>query len=228
MKRFLFSMLFLYISLLSAQQKEAQQILDAVKNKFEKVKDYEVDVEIKLDITGVKVPDTKAKIFFKQPDKVHVESAGFAMLPKQSTNFSPVQFLKGDYTAIYIKQETISGTKLDVVKVIPSSDSSDVVLSTLWIDSKQDVIHKIETTGRRSGSILTEIKYEKENQGLPSEVKFSFNAGDPETPKVTEKQNEDDNDRRRRRQNISGSVIMKYSNYKINKGIQDSVFEKKK
>lgn len=196
--------------------------------KFEKIRDYEVDVEVKLNMTGIKVPNMKAKMYFKQPDKVQVKSDGFAMLPKQSTNFSPSQFFQGDYTSVYVKTENIEGHNLDVVKIIPDNDSSDVVLSTLWIDITDHVIRKFETTGKKSGNVITELKYNKENQGLPSEIIFSFNAGNTELPQQLKGQNENEGNRRRRGQNISGSVIIKYSNYKINKGIPDTIFEEKK
>jgi len=229
MKNFLIILLsVLLFQVMSAQQKDAKKIINDVINKFEKIKDYEVDIDVKLDMTGIKVPNMKAKLYFKQPDKIQVKSDGFAMLPKQSTNFSPSQFLQGDYTSVYVKTENIDGHNLDIVKIIPDSDSSDVVLSTLWIDVTDHVIRKFETTSKKSGTVTTELKYNKENQGLPSEIAFSFNAGNTELPQQLKGQNENDGNRRRSGQNISGSVIMKYSNYKINKGIPDSIFEEKK
>ena len=95
-KHFIFILLLTSVNLF-AQQKDAVKILDAVKEKFNKVKDYQADVIGKLDISFAKVPDTKATVYFKQPDKVKIDSKGFAMLPKQSVNFSPVEMLNGDF-----------------------------------------------------------------------------------------------------------------------------------
>lgn len=231
MKKFLFLVLVLCTSNLFAQTKDAEKILDAVKKKFDAVRDYEVDVSIKLDFEFVKMPDTKAKIYFKQPDKVKIDAKGFAMLPKQSLNFSPKQFLSGNYTAIYVKTETDNGNKLDVVKIIPESDSTGIVLSTLWIDQAQSVIRKIETTSKRAGTIKIELSYDNKNRGLPSQLKFNFSA-EKSQQQNTPQENKDDQDehnmRWRNRSELSGSVIVTYSNYKINKGIPDSFFEEKK
>jgi len=231
MKKFLLLFFVLCGSNLFAQTKDAEKILDAVKKKFDAVRDYEVDVSIKLDFEFVKMPDTKAKIYFKQPDKVKIDSKGFAMLPKQSLNFSPKQFLNGKYTAIYVKTETVDGSKLDVVKIIPESDSAGIVLSTLWIEQAQSVIRKIETTAKRSGTVKVELTYDNKNLGLPSQLKFNFSAEKSQQQNVSP-ENKDDQDehniRWRDRSELSGSVIVTYSNYKINKGIPDSFFEEKK
>jgi outer membrane lipoprotein-sorting protein len=215
---------------MNAQQKDPNKLLNRIVEKFNRVNDYEVDLSVKLDFEMIKVPDSKAKIFFKQPDKIKIDSKGFAMIPKQSTNFSPTQFLKGDFTSLYVRSEIIGNRKLDVIKIIPDSDSTDVILSTLWIDDKEQVIRKVETTGKRSGTIHIFIDYDGNIFGLPSQIKFEFNLGNiqvPEDPRQQKEKSEDENKPRSRRQ-LSGSVIISYSNYIVNQGIDDSLFEDKK
>jgi outer membrane lipoprotein-sorting protein len=220
---------FISIFAVCAQTKNPNKILEAVRQKFEKIKDYEVDVIAKVDINFLKVPETKAKIYFKQPDKVKMQSDGFAMLPKQSLNFSPAQLLKGNFNAIYVKSETIDNVKLDVIKVIPNNDSSDVILSTLWIDPIQNVIKKIQTTGKKAGTIQILLDYNDESMSLPSQVKFSFNIGDMNMPVNLPNNNKNTfGERHKEKSPVIGNVTMIYSNYKINKGIPDSFFEEKK
>lgn len=214
-----------------AQLKDPQKIINEVKAKYDKIHDYEVDINIRLDFSMVKIPETNAKLYFKQPDKVKIDSKGFAMLPKQSINFSPAQFLQGDYTAIYVKSETIDGNKLDIIKIIPNSDSTDVVLSSIWIDQKQKVIHKIETTTKKSGNLLVNLTYSNQNSILPSSVVFSFNLGNLPVPEEINEDKEGQKETRntpRRNLSVSGKVFMTYTNYKINKGIPDSFFDEKK
>jgi outer membrane lipoprotein-sorting protein len=204
-----------------------------VKDKFEKVKDYEVDANIHLDINFIKMPDTRAKIFFKQPDKIKLQSEGFAMLPKQGINFSPAQLLKGNFNSIYVRSETIDNHKVDIIKVIPKSDTSEVILSTLWIDASQYVIRKVETTTKKAGTLNIGLEYTDENFGLPSQIKFSFNLGDLQIPAEMPdaSQKKEDTKGRRDRGPVKGTVTITYSNYKIDKGIPDSFFsdnEKKK
>ncbi len=230
MKKYFAFVLLLTSVNLFAQQNDAQKLLDAVVHKFNKVKDYEADITVKVDISFLKVPPTKAKIFFKQPDKVKLDSKGFAMLPKQSINFSPVELLNGNYNAFYVKSETMDNRKLEVIKIIPNSDSLDIILSTLWIDEAQSLIRKVETTGKRTGTTVINLDYENLAYSLPSKVTFSFNLGNMNLPKQlqqTQEKSERKDEEHNRRQSLSGSVILTYSNYKVNKGISDSFFEEK-
>lgn len=214
--------------LIIPQKKDPDRILQKVVANFEKIKDYEVDVNIKVDVEFLKVPESNAKIFFKQPDKIALKSEGFAMLPKNGFNFSPASLLKDDYTSIYEKEEILNDHKTAVIKVIPLGTNADVILSTLWIDEEKNVIRKIESTTKINGTFTIDFSYdEKMNYVLPSKMVFSFNIdkmnlpsgmmGEPETKKESKK-------------NLGstitkGKVYVNYSNYKVNKGIPDSVFE---
>jgi len=229
MKKIYLLIFLLFLGIIYGQNKNPNKLLDAVRQKFDKIKDYEVDVTVKVDINFVKVPETKAKIYFKQPDKQTIKSEGFAMLPKQSLNFSPTKLLKGDYNSIYVKSEMVNNEKLDVLKIIPSNDSTDVILSTLWIDPILYVIKKIQTTGKKSGTIQVLLDYKNEAIALPTNVKFTFNVGDMNLPRNIPDDNKNTNGERHKEKGpVMGSVILTYSNYKINMGIPDSFFDEKK
>lgn len=223
--------LFLLIPLMYSmpQTKNPEIILKNVKAKFEKIKDYQADVVVKLDMEAVKVPDTKAKVYFKNPNKYKIESDGFAMLPKQGINFSPVQLLQGDYTSVYVRSETIDGQLYDVVKIIPNNDTTDIILSTMWINSSKSVIHKVETSTKKGGTVQIDFEYDPKFIPLPIELKFSFNAGEVRLPSQNQlNKNDEKKNRISGVRRIKGTVLMKYSNYKINTGLSDSFFEEKK
>ena len=230
MKKYLVFVLLLTSVCLFAQQKNAAKILDAVKQKFNKVEDYQADVTGKIDISFAKVPETKATVYFKQPDKVKIDSKGFAMLPKQSVNFSPVEMLNGNYNAFFVKLDTVDNQKLDVIKIIPNNDSSEIILSTLWIDTDNSLVRRVELVGKKTGTTTITLDYDNTEYSLPSKVTFSFNLGDVDMPQQMSGQQQDSNNNQgrhgRRFQSISGKVTLTYSNYKINKGIPDSFFEK--
>ncbi len=224
--RILFN-IFLLLSFTFAQTKNSDNILKQVKNKFNLVKDYQADVIVKLEMEAVKVPDTKAKVYFKQPNKYKIESDGFAMLPKQSMNFSPVQLLQGDFTSVYVRSEKIDNQNFDVIKLIPNSDTTDIILSTMWINSRKNIIHKVETTTKRGGTVQIDFIYDDKFIPLPIGLKFSFNLGEVKTRNQIEKK-ENQQQRIPTSMRVRGSVTMKYSNYKINVGLPDKLFDEKK
>ncbi len=71
------------------QKRDPEIILRKLLEKFDNVEDYQVDIKIKVDVEFIKAPESKAKIYFKQPDKIHIESETFALLPKDGLDFSP-------------------------------------------------------------------------------------------------------------------------------------------
>jgi len=207
-------------------------ILKKVLAAFNKVQDYEVNVKIKVDVDFIKAPDTEAKIYFKQPDKVHFESETFALLPREGFDFSPSALLKQKYTAFFVREDTIDNYKTSVVKVIPLGETDDVILSTLWIDQSKNVIRKLESTTKTKGTFSIEFKYEHANLNypLPSMMIFSFNIDKTNIPlgfsrdlSPDSKQKEKDN-----KPTTTGKVYVSYSDYKVNSGIPDQFFEEKK
>ena len=92
-------LIILFVTLGFSQQKNPETILDDVKKEFEKIEDYQVDVKIKVDVEFLKMPEREATIFYKKPDKFHIDSENFALLPKSGLNSSPLGFLNYDYKA---------------------------------------------------------------------------------------------------------------------------------
>lgn len=216
-----------------AQSNKSEEILDKVKENFSKVKDYEVDVHIKVDVNFLKVPESKAKIFFKQPDKISLKSEGFAMLPREGLNFSPLNFLTGDYTSIFDNEGNIDGYSCYLIKVIPLGDKSDLILTNLWIDKNQYIIRKIESTTKSNGTFIIDLKYSNDMKfPLPLSMVFSFNVRKMELPEgITpdpDEMNQQREEKKDKNSTTTGKVYVTYSNYKVNINLPDSIFKDEK
>jgi hypothetical protein len=208
-----------------AQKNDPDKILDRVVKEFKKVEDYTVNVKVKLDVPFIKAPDTEATIYFKQPDKIHFASEQFALVPREGLDFSPMGLLKSDYTSVYVREEEFNGEEHSVIKIIPLEDRGDVILSTLWIDTEKNIISKVESATKTSGTFIMELYYENDfKYPLPSSMIFIFNfkgmPGKRNKVNIEDQENKDET--------ITGKVYINYSGYQINKGIPDSVFEEKK
>ncbi len=227
MKKIILLISFIFLTI-NAQTKDPDKILDDVIKNFNSVNDYEVNVNIKVDVSFLKVPDTNAKIYFKKPDKIHFESESFALLPKEGLDVSPVGLLKEKYTAFYLKEDSVDGIKTAVIKVIPLEDKSEIILTTLWIDQSKNIIRKVESTTKLNGTFTIEMKYDSQfNYPLPSEMIFSFNVDRMNIPRGISGEIENDASKDKKQKNTTGKVFITYSNYKVNKGIPDKIFEEK-
>jgi hypothetical protein len=216
----------------SSQSKDPKEILENVIKAFEKIEDYIVNVNIKVDVTFLKVPEANAKIYFKQPDKVHMESEGFALLPKQGMNFSPLGFLKTDYTPFYDKESELNGTIVSVIKIIPLDDRSDIILSTFWIDQSKNRIMKVESSRKPSGTFSIDLTYpdDKPYFPLPASMIFTFAIEEMHFPTgiAGDSNSESNNENEKDEKDKTGKVYINYSNYKINQGLSDDLFEDEK
>ncbi len=217
--------LFFIPVMIFAQSKNPDIIVNNVKQAFSKVKDYSVNIDIKVDVSFLKVPEMKAKLFFKQPDKMHIESSGFALLPKDGLYTSPMSFLKNDYTAIFAREEDFNGLNTSVIKIIPLNDKGDLILTTLWIDRTKNEIVKVESTTKLNGTFTLILHYGNSKYPLPDSMEFSFNAERMKMPHLPTDQSNIGN--KKSSDTVSGKVFIAYSNYIVNKGIPDNVFEKK-
>ncbi len=215
------------VGCLAAQTPE--ELLNKIKVKLEKVNDYTAKGKLKTNVVFIKAPIASVKVFYKKPDKMKiVNENGISFIPKGSVNINLAKFLTaaGNVEIVDAGKEASSG--LRILKLLPSDENSDIVLSTLYIDEKAELVKKAKNTTRDNGTYELEMTYNKyASYGLPDKVVFSFNTKDYKLPKgVTfdyddgaEKKTGDD------LKNKKGKVEITYSEYAINKGVDDAIFQ---
>lgn len=224
-------LLFIIVSI-SGFSQDADAILSRVVSKINTVKDYSVDANIKADIPLIKILPVKASIYFKQKDKFKVVSKGIAILPKQGfTDVNSFLMKKSSYMAVDGGVKTIDNVKTNLITVIPTGENSEFVLAKLWIDSKNDLILKSQITTRSSGTVTVDYSYGAEAEyGLPNQLIFDVDVKKFKLPKsVAADLNKTEKDKQKSKKNKDqkGTITIKLSNYKINKGISDEFFKEK-
>ena len=207
----------------------ATEIIRQVKVKLDKVQDYEAKARLKTNVIFIKVPVADVRIYFKRPDKLKIHNEnGISFIPKGSVNISLGNLFANsdEYDVIDAGKEASSG--LRIIKLLPKEDSADVVLSTLYIDEKQLLIKKAKTTTKENGTYELEMTYGKyADYGLADKIIFLFNTKEYKLPKgvtfdydVDRQKNKED-----QLKNKKGRVEINYSEYIINKGVPDSIFQ---
>ncbi|MGB9663467.1 MAG: hypothetical protein ACPL25_00915 [Ignavibacteria bacterium] len=206
-----------------AQNKNADKILERVKSNFDLIQDYIVNVRGKVNFPDAVIPEIQAKIYFKKPDKFKVESESFLILPRQAIRFGPDVLLKKDFSSILSGEIEIDNVKHFVIKVIPNSPDDEEIV-TLWINSSNYTIKKMTGVSSKSGKLEAEFSYSliDGKYWLPEKIQVNFEIKNLRLKRKLDKELKilDDSPK-------SGSIVLSYSNYIVNNGIDDRVFNEK-
>jgi outer membrane lipoprotein-sorting protein len=229
MKRLLVSCICLLFSLHQLFAQEEVELVKKVKAKLDKVNDYQAKGKMKMDVAFIDAPESKVTLYYKKPNKFKVEkNGGISILPKGGISINLSSLLSGgDYDIVPAKDAVVNGVNTKVVKLLPTAENSEVVLTTLYIDEKAVVVRKATVTTRESGSYEIELSYGKYTEwGLPDKVVFSFNTKDYKLPKgITFEYEKGGKKKEDTLKNKKGKVEITYSGYVINKGVDDRIFE---
>jgi outer membrane lipoprotein-sorting protein len=214
------------------QQDDINVLVQKVKDKINRVNDYEANGKMKTNVVFLKVPVAAVKLYFKKPNRLRIKNEkGISFIPKGAVNMNLSNVLSsGNYSVLDAGSDRVGNTAVKVVKLLPEDDNADVVLSTLYIDAVNQVILKTKTTTRDNGTYELEMSYGKYMAyGLPDKIIFSFNTKDYKLPKGVTFDFEDGSQKKtaaekEKLKNQKGKMEIFINGYTINKGIADSVF----
>ncbi|NCT93534.1 MAG: hypothetical protein GXC72_03860 [Chitinophagaceae bacterium] len=224
-------MIVLLIIGVSSHAQDMTALVLKVKEKLDQVNDYEAEGRMKTDVAFIKAPIGKVKVYFRKPDRFRLKKdGGISLLPKGgvSVNIGSLVATQ-NFMALGAGEAVVDGIATKVVKLLPSDENSDVVLTTMYIDEANLLVRKAVTTTKENGTYEVQMSYGKFAQyGLPDKVIFSFNTKNYKLPKGLTLEF-DDNEKpateAEKLKNRKGRVEIRYTNYTINKGLPDSVFK---
>ncbi|MES1218490.1 MAG: hypothetical protein ABUT20_23490 [Bacteroidota bacterium] len=208
----------------------AEEIIQKVKLKLDKVSDYEAKGKMKTNIIFIKAPIANVKVYYKKPNKLKINNeSGISFIPKGSMNINLSNIFINTQGFDIIDMGKEKGTNLHIIKLLPKDENADVVLSTLYIDEINLLIKKTKTTTRENGTYELEMFYGKyADYGLADKIIFSFNTKEYKLPKGITFDYDDGakkSQAKSNEKNKKGKIEISYSVYTINKGVPDSVFQ---
>lgn len=204
------------------QQLTAEKILQNVKANFDAVKDYTAILTAKIDMERLRVPEMKVKIYFKQPNKFKTESKSTSFLPRNMMDLNPSDMLL-KFDASLMGNEVVDGKTFYKIRLVTKPEKGKQVReSFVWVDADRWTITRLEafpTEGRKIELTVESVVID-EKFVVPSRIfaKFDF---DQSADSLNEKIYSPN------RMPKKGTVELKYSEYEVNKGLSDEIFEKK-
>jgi outer membrane lipoprotein-sorting protein len=229
MKKYLLLLITSFLFFDSFSQ-DMSPLIAKLKSKLDGVNNYVAVGRMKTDVAFIKAPLSKIKVYFKKPNYFKLKKdGGISILPKGgvTVNMSSVLTME-NYIALAAGNSVINGVNTEIIKLLPSDENSDIVLTTLYIDEINLLVLKAITTTKDNGTYQMDLTYGKySSYGLPDKVIFSFDAKDYKMPKgVTLEfdQNAKPSDMDKLK-GKKGKIEITYSSYTINQGVDDAVFK---
>ncbi len=212
------------ISTASAQDTASPaQLLERVQQQHDRVRDYQVDISATVDMERMQVPEMNARLYFKQPDKVHIESDGFAMLPRDAVSFRPSMFDTEQYDMVIQGTETIRGIRCTKLKLLATSDTVRLQRAMLYIDTKRDIVLRMDADPGAGASAMADFTYTKVNgmYWLPKAITLEMDSPMSFRRPGVKRKSKDSAP-------AKAKITLSYTHYVVNKGIPDSRFKNSK
>jgi len=215
---------------------DPRQVFAELVKPYRNLNDYTVKIHAKVSLPTIRVPDFTATLYFKKPDRFHIETKSFAPIPRNSGVFNPSQFDPEKNRITYQRAENLDGTRADLYRVEPLDSKSQVRYYNVWVGGGiPGRILQVENLSFRGTKGLVKLSYGTVAQGtekwlLPENVHvhltFPEGAPNPDSSFTTK-----DNPFSRgmgRLDEISGEgdIHIAYSDWQVNTGLDDRLFKK--
>jgi len=201
------------------------QILQRVEGGFAGIDDYTVTLDVTVDIERLKVPPMHVTMYFKRPEKVHFETDGFALLPREGMALSTGR-LRSRYSIESVRKEVLDGTTVQVLTLKSRTDRSKLHDVLLYVDPEHWTASQF-VSPLPDGRIMTAaFRYQQvDGHWLPSSLVVHFASAPTDT--VDLNIFEQITPTRRPQLPRNGTITVSYSNYRLNSGLSDEIFERR-
>lgn len=219
-----------YLGILSvgtvrAADPTGEEILRNVQTATASVKDYTVTLDVAVNMERLKVPHMRALMYFKQPDKIHFDATGFAMLPREGVAFSASRILQY-YTVEQVEHENLNGVDCYRLQLLAKSDRESVRRMTVLIDPAHWTPARISVVSPEGRSLVADFQHAAVGDvWLPSTLTVTFSQKDPDPQDAPDIPGRPMGRTGTPRQ---GTVKVTYTDYRVNTGLSDDIFAPEK
>jgi hypothetical protein len=188
------------------------------------LKDYTATLTVSVNMERLRVPSMKVEMYFKRPDKVHFDSKGFALLPKQLGGMNFLTIRDKFEIDPRVVSDSLDGARGMILTLMPKDDRTHLRRVQLLIDSTNWTPVRMRMP-LLDGRVLTAtLKHERMDQHwLPVDItlRFMLAVGDSTVPNLLEQITPS----RRAQPPHDGTAHIVYSNYRVNTGLSDELFK---
>ena len=201
-------------------QEDAARTLDALQKKYSSLKDYTVDINVHFDIEGFKAPDMQAKLYCKPPDRMKIESKRIFFLPKEGGTFNPSMFNREDFEVKFLERLMYEGRNAIKLKLTPKKKKRNGQDFILTVDTDRNLIREMNISSFEGRDVKALIEYGHFSDfDLPTRIELHLDIPFSESKEIR-----DFGQSAQPAKRITGRAEITYSNYKVNSGLSDKIF----
>lgn len=215
---------------------DPRQIFTELVKPYRNLNDYTVKIHAKVNLPTIRVPDFTATLYFKKPDRFHIETRSFAPIPRNSGLFNPFQFDPEKNRITYQRAEKLDGARADLYRVEPLDTKSQIRYYDVWVGGSPARILQAESLSFRGTKGLVKLSYGTVVQGteqwLLSEkvhIHLTFPEGvkNPDAFSFTTKDNPVSGGMGRLDEiSGEGDIQITYTDWRVNTGLDENLFSK--
>jgi len=194
-------------------------VIGLLERNYASIHDYSADIEVSVDSPQLHMPRSAATLYFKRPDRMKiVPKEGFAVLPKDVFPGDPVRSIKQNFRLERLDSAKVGNEPVYVLSLVPKTTDVRGAMK-LFVEKRRGIIigTDADVGGAKFKSRWTYARVEGK-YWLPSEIRIEMSGAmstpvfDPREVKIKPPKSG------------KGTTLVRFSDYKINRGIPDSVF----
>jgi len=174
------------------------------------VHDYTATVTVSIKAPNLQIPARTMKVYYKQPDKLHVESQGLVIIPRDALLMGDLSsHLEDNTQASLVGTGTLDGRPVTCVKLTPLDAGPGTGRMLVWIDIDRFLLVKTEVWDAAAKVMTITFAHTlvQSRYWMPSGIVCDLSArmldSDGETARAT----------------------VNFANYRVNAGLSDDIFE---
>ncbi|MFO7946930.1 MAG: outer membrane lipoprotein-sorting protein [Armatimonadota bacterium] len=173
------------------------------------IEDYTARVTVETDIPDVDIPARSVTVYYKRPDKVRVVSEKLVIVPRSALQLHSLGSKIIDDADCHLQgQKTVGGRLLYSVKVIPRAKKNPN-RAVIWIWGDTWTPQRLEAY--RGPELKAKVRWthQKVNNSYWLPETITFEAVGENLPGRK-----------------SGTITLRFSNFRINTGLSDDIFKR--
>jgi outer membrane lipoprotein-sorting protein len=210
----------------AAQAVDGATVLRKVDQTLSGFDDFIATFEAEVNMERLRVPKMEGTIYFKKPDKLHVESKNFTMVPREGVFLNPTLLLER-YDVSIVGIDTLDNEPHYKLQLAARNGQIRLRQMFLWVNQLRWTITQMETVPSAGRSFTMKYSYGIERGvHLPIRIVAEIDSNDREPSDPFMEANPDFTPRadRMKRAIQNGTITIMLSNYQLNVGLADDRF----